>query len=165
MNGQVVVTKSVTHHSAGGLVYKVNPNQTIEICMIKDSYGHWTLPKGHQEANETLEETAKREISEETGISHNLLELKQKLGEVDYWFTSDYHRDTLSNDGQPVEIHKFVTYFLFQVPTNTQLFGQTGEVEDIKWIKLSELDKINEYQDNKSIIEQAKLFLNNNYGS
>jgi diadenosine hexaphosphate hydrolase (ATP-forming) len=53
--------------SAGGVVFR-RLSGCVEILLIEDRYGHWTLPKGKQEPGETDEETALREIWEETGI-------------------------------------------------------------------------------------------------
>ncbi|MDR3351281.1 MAG: NUDIX domain-containing protein [Prevotellaceae bacterium] len=50
--------------AAGGLVRK----PTGEVLMIYRN-NRWDLPKGHREANESLEETALREVEEECGIS------------------------------------------------------------------------------------------------
>ncbi|AQS55348.1 NUDIX hydrolase [Novibacillus thermophilus] len=53
--------------SAGGVVYRKEGDR-LELLMIEDRYGKWTLPKGKQEAGEEVEETALREIREETGL-------------------------------------------------------------------------------------------------
>lgn len=42
----------------------------IEILLIQDSKGRWTIPKGHIEPGETAKVTARREIEEETGLKH-----------------------------------------------------------------------------------------------
>ena len=50
-------------NAAGGLV----TNKKGEFLLIRRS-GLWDLPKGHQEAGEALEDTALREVEEETGV-------------------------------------------------------------------------------------------------
>lgn len=155
----------LTQYSAGGAVYQ-KQNDQILVCMIRDSYGNWTFPKGHQEPNESLEQTAQREISEETGIPLGKLIYKTKLGTIDYWFSSSFARDRkdLPNNqsDEPIKIHKFVTYYLFEVPPTTQLKAQVGEVEAIDWVPLTEIEERNAYTDNQPIIGAALTFLREN---
>lgn len=150
--------QTITHHSAGGIVYRRDHHQQTDVCIIKDSYGRWTFPKGHLEEGETVEEAAKREISEETGIPLDHLTLRKELGEISYRFQSTFERDGGSPDN-PVLIQKYVTYYLFEAPYDTQLSAQEGEVEDITWVPLNALESHNEYEDNVPIINAAKQFL------
>ena len=54
--------------SCGAIVYR-KFHGNIELLLIKNQNGgHWSFPKGHVEGTETEEETAVREIMEETGI-------------------------------------------------------------------------------------------------
>jgi len=53
--------------SAGGVVYRKD-NGSISLLALTDRFGRYSLPKGKQEAGETLKETALREIWEETAI-------------------------------------------------------------------------------------------------
>lgn len=153
------MTQPLTQHSAGGLVFR-RSGQTFEICMIQDSYGKWTFPKGHLEAHETIEEAARREIAEETGIDESRLTLRRELGEIDYWFTSNFARDRGSQTSdEPVRIHKYVTYYLYEAPYDTDLTAQEGEVEAIMWVPLNEIDHYNEYEDNVPIIKRARQYL------
>ena len=52
------------------------------ILLLQYPNGRVAFPKGRQEAGETLEETALREVEEETGMTG--LQIVQKLGEVQY---------------------------------------------------------------------------------
>ena len=60
----------------------------------------WSLPKGHIEEGETPEDTAVREVAEETGI---IGEVVAPLGIIDFWFVADGRR-----------IHKTVHHFLLR---------------------------------------------------
>jgi 8-oxo-dGTP pyrophosphatase MutT (NUDIX family) len=51
--------------SAGGVL--VNEDKRLVLLVYKETNGEWLLPKGHMEEGETIEETAQREIFEETG--------------------------------------------------------------------------------------------------
>src|ERR1700710_149332 len=68
----------------------------------------WSLPKGHVEPGETIEDTAVREVREETGISGRIL---APLGTIDFWFVADGSR-----------VHKTVHHFL--------LLAESGELSD-----------------------------------
>lgn len=159
------MAETLTQHSAGGIVYR-RQGRTIEVVMIKDTYGRWTFPKGHTEPNETLEETAAREIAEETGLDAQVLQLRAELGEMDYWFTSTYASDlAASKQAKPnkdgsVMIHKYVTYYLFELVGDGELKPQAGEVDAIEWLPLSEMAERNEYEDNKDLITKAERYLN-----
>lgn len=156
---------STVQHSAGGVVYR-RRSSNYEIAMIQDSYGRWTFPKGHVEAGETFEETAKREISEEIGIEETRLTTRLELGEMDYWFTSNYPSDIEASKKAGVEIgkdgvliHKFVTYFLFETDLEAELTPQEKEVTAVAWVPLHEIDEKNEYEDNRDLIKKAKDYL------
>lgn len=54
--------------SCGAIVYRKHHGNT-EILLVRHlKSGHWSFPKGHMEAGETEEDTARREIKEETGL-------------------------------------------------------------------------------------------------
>lgn len=60
--------------SCGAIVYRVNPAGTIEYLILHQyRSGTWSVPKGHIAAGETEEETARREIREETGLNVELI--------------------------------------------------------------------------------------------
>ena len=80
--------------SAGGVVFRLAPDVTssgtdtdatlVQIVLV----GHvreniWTLPKGTPAPHETREETALREVREETGIE---VEIVGEVGEIEYTF-------------------------------------------------------------------------------
>lgn len=56
--------------SCGAIVYRVEPDQSISILLIKQ-FEHketWGIPKGHIDPDERIESCAWREVFEETGI-------------------------------------------------------------------------------------------------
>ena len=55
--------------TSGAVVYRKNNGKIEYLLLESQNKGHfWGFPKGHVEGNETLEETAKREIKEETQL-------------------------------------------------------------------------------------------------
>src|SRR5574340_1266806 len=85
--------KSVTHaFSAGGVVFRTVASETaseaaslVEIVLV----GHvreniWTLPKGTPAHHESREQTALREVREETGLE---IRIVGEVGAIEYTFT------------------------------------------------------------------------------
>lgn len=59
--------KIVKEKSCGAVIYKIVDGKPLYL-LLRMQYGHTSLCKGHQEENETNEETAIREIKEETNL-------------------------------------------------------------------------------------------------
>jgi len=116
--------------SAGGVIIDVH-NGVARIAVIarRNRAGRveWCLPKGHLESNETLEETAAREVAEETGIVGRVL---APLGTIDYWFSASGTR-----------IHKIVHHFLLEA-TGGELSIEgdpDAEAIDVAWFPLGDV--------------------------
>ena len=62
----------------GAVVFNDN-----KVLIIKHKYGHISFPKGHVEGNETEEETAIREVREETGIDIEIINDKKYYVQYD----------------------------------------------------------------------------------
>lgn len=108
--------------AAGGIV----ENENKEILLIFRR-GKWDLPKGKLDEGETIEECAVREVEEETGLRS----IQQgELIEV-----------TLHNYLEKgTEIEKETYWYAMKVEGEQNLVAQTEEdIEDIKWVKESEL--------------------------
>jgi len=66
---QTAIQEVVRETTAGGVVFRKNPKDgKLEILLVQDAKDRWTIPKGHVEEGETTQETAIREIAEETGL-------------------------------------------------------------------------------------------------
>jgi ADP-ribose pyrophosphatase YjhB (NUDIX family) len=97
----------------------------------------WSLPKGHVEAGETLEQTAAREVAEETGIAGEVL---QPLGTLDYWFVAEGRR-----------IHKTVHHYLLRA-VGGELSDRDVEVTEVAWVPLHELGDRLVYPDERRLV-------------
>ena len=69
--------------ACGGVVYRLREG-VVELALCGRRTGLWALPKGTPDAGETLEQTALREVQEETGLE---VEIEAPLGHIEYWFT------------------------------------------------------------------------------
>ncbi|MCT2586509.1 NUDIX hydrolase [Actinophytocola gossypii] len=132
---------SVDETSAGGVVVNTERDRVVLIGRL-DRRGRllWSLPKGHIEEGETPEQTAVREVTEETGI---LGEIIRPLGTIDYWFVADRRR-----------IHKTVHHFVM-TERGGELSDEDIEVTEVAWVPLDELEERLAYADERRLVLRA----------
>lgn len=127
--------------AAGGVVIR-KKDSSLEVLLIKDSYGHWTWPKGHVEKEETLLRAALREVREETGLRS--LKALGEIGLQEYWFTLGGKK-----------IFKKVHIFLIEAHPEELLKIQLEEIQEGRWFRESEAIKMIEYEGSKKLLEKA----------
>ena len=76
------ISEVVREPTAGGIVFRRTQKGAIELLLIQDSKGRWTIPKGHIEEGETARQTAEREIREETGLQK--MTVQDWLGKINF---------------------------------------------------------------------------------
>ena len=76
------IQEIVREPTAGGIIFRHNKEGRIEILLIQDAKDRWTIPKGHIEEGETAQQTAKREIGEEVGLTD--VEVLGWLGKIHF---------------------------------------------------------------------------------
>ena len=126
--------------AAGGLV--TNPAGEVLLLFRR---GKWDLPKGKSEAGESPEETALREVSEETGLVH--LHIEKKLTETWHSYpVSVYNDPQLASEDTPADILK-QTYWYAMAFTGTEwTVPQIEEdIVDIQWIRPENISKYARY--------------------
>ncbi len=112
--------------TSGGIVFRKNSKDgSVEILLIKDSKGRWTIPKGHVEPGEEIGAAAEREIREETGL--NDMEVYSYLGKVNF----RYRR---SQSLVLMVMH----IWLVEALGDTNKLSPEEWLTDIKWIPASE---------------------------
>lgn len=133
---------TVDETSAGGLVVDVERRHAALIGRL-DRQGRllWSLPKGHIEDGETVEQTAVREVKEETGITAHVL---QPLGTIDYWFVAERRR-----------VHKTVHHFVLEA-LGGELSDEDVEVTEVAWVPVTELESRLAYADERKLVRKAR---------
>ena len=135
---------SIKHlHSAGGVIFKKEAD-TFEVALIAmKNKTVWTLPKGIIDKGEQPEESAVREIKEETGLTGKIIDA---LGDKSYWFY-------LKNEN--AKCRKTVSYFLLQYVAGN-IGDYCWEVDEAKWFALDDAIKQVSYKSDREILEKAK---------
>ena len=137
----------VDETSAGGLVLDLSgPVPQGALIGRTNRRGRllWSLPKGHLEAGETLEQAAIREVAEETGITGDII---GSLGTIDFWFVVEGRR-----------VHKTVHHYLMRAVSG-ELSDSDVEVTEVAWVPLDELSGRLAYADERALVERAPALL------
>lgn len=130
--------------SAGAVIFR-KEKDTIEYLLLHYQAGHWDFPKGNIEKGEKPEDTAKREIFEETGIK-------------DIEFVPDF-KQTLKYfyKRKKKNIFKIVTFFL--APTRTRKVKISWEHIGYKWLPYNQALKQLTFDNAKEILKKANQLL------
>ena len=129
----------VREYSAGGLIFDDQNRVAIIARHSRSGHLEWCLPKGHIERGETPQQTAVREVHEETGI---LGEVIDSIATIDYWFTGSTQR-----------VHKLVHHYaLRQIGGSLSVEGDPDhEAEDAIWVRFDDLDDVLSYPNERKI--------------
>lgn len=114
-----------------------------KVLLIKQITEIWGFPKGHVEKNETEEETAIREVKEETNIDVEIQKDKR--------YTMNYITDK--------GVDKEVVLFLAK-KVGGEIKPQESEISVVEWLNFDEaIEKIT-YQNTKDLLK--KVLVENN---
>ncbi len=131
-------------HSAGAIIFRKEKNEFIFLLLHYEE-GHWGTAKGHVEKGETQEQTALREIHEETGLAEICLIPGFQL-ENHY----TYQKNGLLS-------HKTVTFFLAK--TDKRDVKLSFEHIGYAWLPFAEaLAKVS-FKSEKEVWQAAQKFL------
>lgn len=133
--------------SAGGLVLDLSGTEPLGALIGRTNRRGqllWSLPKGHLEVGESLEQAAIREVAEETGISGEVL---ATLGTIDFWFVAAGKR-----------VHKTVHHFLLRA-VGGELSDSDIEVTEVAWVALPLISQQLAYNDERDLADKALRLL------
>jgi diadenosine hexaphosphate hydrolase (ATP-forming) len=135
--------RAVREYSAGGVVFRIVDGK-VEFLLIEDLKGRWSVPKGHVEAGETLEQTAVREIGEETGL-HNT-RILEKLDKVHFFYRFE---------GRLI----FMTTFIFLIeaidPDEPVVVEESEGIVGARWFAAETAQQVLEYKDLKGLMARS----------
>jgi 8-oxo-dGTP pyrophosphatase MutT (NUDIX family) len=127
--------------SAGGVVWRRTADGGIEVVLCGRRADHsWMLPKGTPDTNETLEQTALREVREETGLE---VILGTPLPTIEYWFTM-----------RGIRYHKRVHHWLME-PIGGDLANHDHEFDDAVWMPIAQAHRATLYANQREVIAEA----------
>lgn len=129
--------------SAGGIVIRSTisgPEVVLGKRRSERDNVTWSLPKGTPDGEESLEQTALREVTEETGLEVRIV---APVGHIEYWFFQAGRR-----------IHKTVHYFLMEA-TSGGLADHDQEFEEVRWVPLSEAEALMSFPTERQILARA----------
>lgn len=130
--------------AAGGLVAELDASGDVRVVLIRSRRRKsdvWSLPKGHFKARETADQTALREVREETGLRTRIV---ATLGTIDYWFVE-----------KGVRYHKFVEYFVMTAVSGS-LDDHDDEVEEACWLAWDEAIERMSYPNERALVEARR---------
>lgn len=125
------INEVVREPTSGGIVFRRNPkSREVEILLIQDAKNRWTIPKGHVEEGEQPNQTAEREIREETGLQE--MKVYDWLGKVNFRYRRTH----------TLVLMTMHIYLVHGLGDTDKLSGEDW-LTDIKWLPAHEaVDKI-----------------------
>ncbi|MCH7841582.1 MAG: NUDIX hydrolase [Chloroflexi bacterium] len=128
--------------SAGGVVYQTNGGRLETVLCGRLQPVRWSLAKGTPDPGESLEQTALREVREETGLE---VRIDGSLGSIDYWF---------ADRGKGVRYHKTVHFFLM-VAVGGTTDQHDPEFDVVQWFDAQDALKTLAYDNEVKVLQRA----------
>ena len=119
--------------SCGIVVFDEN-----KVLLVFHNLGHYGFPKGHVEKGETEEETAIREVKEETNCDAKII---------------PGFREVITYSPKP-NVMKDVVFFIGE-PITKDLKPQEEETSDVFFVKATDALKMITHKDERELLEKA----------
>jgi 8-oxo-dGTP pyrophosphatase MutT (NUDIX family) len=124
--------------AAGGVVIRRGEHGPEVVLAGRE--GMWVLPKGTPDADERIEDTATREVREETGLDVRIV---RPIGQMEYWFALPRKR-----------VHKVVHFYLMEA-----LGGDTSrhdhEYDEVRWVPVDDARRMLSFETYREMLERA----------
>ncbi|MFB9768892.1 bis(5'-nucleosyl)-tetraphosphatase [Lactiplantibacillus modestisalitolerans] len=132
-----------TEVASGAVVYQERDGQPAYLLLQSATSDFWGFPKGHVEGQETLVETAKREIKEETQLD----------------VTIDTGFKTATAYALPNGNRKEVTLFVSKVPSGVAVTRQKVEISAVGWFDYATARERLTYDNLKQMLDEANAYI------
>ena len=133
--------------TSAGAVLLCNTSGKNEFLLLNYPQGHWDFVKGKMEVGETPDETVRREMREETGISNfQFIDGFEEYVEYNFRFKNE-------------DIHKKVIFFLAK--TNEKKISLSHEHNDFVWLEYDHALKKTTFRNAKNVLSKTNEFLSN----
>lgn len=129
-----------TAAAAGGVVLRSAEHGREVILVGRTNDRSWVFPKGTPSPGESSQETALREVREETGLEVRIL---RPLGDMEYWFAAGGER-----------VHKLVSFFLMEA-IGGDLSLHDHEYDDVRWVSVSEARRMLTFDTYRDVLDRV----------
>ena len=154
---------SIDRWSAGGVVLRPDPQDNTALIVAlchRRSESLWALPKGTPEKDETVAQTAEREVTEETGL---VVEIGPPIDNTFYSFfrtAAETAGDLPFDSKSKIRIDKTVHWYLMKY-VRGDISDHDNEYDDVEWIKIDEALKRLTHRNEARVLEKAVAFYEN----
>jgi ADP-ribose pyrophosphatase YjhB (NUDIX family) len=124
--------------AAGGVV--IREGERGQEVVLAGREGMWVLPKGTPDRDERIEETATREVREETGLEVRIV---RALGTIEYWFALPRQR-----------VHKTVHFFLMEA-LGGDMSRHDHEYAEVRWVPVAEARRLLSFDTYREMLDRA----------
>ena len=138
--------------AAGGVVYRRVGGRIDVVLVARPDEGLWALPKGKPHDGESIEETALREVAEETGldVAIDAENGGGRIGSIHYGYGG-------SPDGG-AHVRKEVHHFLMRAHGG-DTSRHDAEHDLVDWYDIHDAVKRMTYSNERSILERAEALI------
>lgn len=131
-------------YSAGGVVFKKEGDTILLLVGQHSQHEGWVFPKGiigDKIQGERKEESAIREVKEETGIDAEIIE---ELTTVQYWYMVQKEK------------HKKTVYYFLMKYLGGRVEERDFELQEVEWLPIDEVKSRLTYRSDKKVFAEAR---------
>jgi len=146
---------SIDRWSAGGVVLRAEDDGELRVALChRKSESLWALPKGTPEDEESVSDTALREVEEETGLR---VELGPPIDDTYYSFfrtAGETLGELPIDDSEVVRIDKTVHWYLMNY-VGGDTSDHDHEYDDVEWLDIDEASQRLTHRNEARVLEKA----------